>query len=313
MVILKKIIVLSIIIIFILIISIFSLSEKENINYNIDNDKPIINLIGDKTIKLKLGQNFIEPGYRAYDKNGIDITKNVSVVNNLNINKSGNYKLTYKVSDKDGNTTITSRYIDILSEVDMNKKTIYLTFDDILNILKEENVKATFFVINHDSKYDYLIKREFEDGHTVGLHSYTHKYNTIYKSIDSYIYDLNKIKNKVENIIHTDVNIIRFPGGSSNTISNINMRKLTKEITNDGYYYYDWNISSFDTSHISSKRIYNKIVSQLNRFNYTTNIILMHDFQNNKKTVKALRNIIKYGKENNYNFSNITIHHSLDT
>lgn len=289
--------------------------QKSKYTFSINSyEKPVINLKGEKTIKLKLGEKYVEPGYIAYDKYGYNITKKVLINNNININKSGSYKLIYKVKDREGNTTSTIRYIDILSEADYNKKTIYLTFDDgpsnvtnkILNILKDENVKATFFVINHEKKYNYLIKREYEEGHTIGLHSYSHKYNTIYKSIDNYLNDLNKIKNEVKKIINADVNIIRFPGGSSNTISNLNMNELIKKITEKGYYYYDWNISSFDTSNISSKRIYNKVVMQLNKYNYNTNIILMHDFQNNNKTVNALKDIIKYGKENGYNFSNIT-------
>lgn len=288
--------------------------KNNNINKNVINDVPTINLKGEKNLKLKVGEEYIEPGYFAYDKIDGDITKNVNIISDVDIYIPGNYQITYKVANSNGIITTTIRYIDILSELDINKKTIYLTFDDgpsnitkdVLNILKEENIKATFFVINTDSKYDYLIKQIYDDGHTIGLHSYSHNYSNIYKSTDAYLNDLEKIKDKVIKLTNYKSNIIRFPGGSSNTISNVSMNLLIKEINNLGYYYYDWNIASYDTSNISSNRIYNKIINQLNNHNYNTNIILMHDFQNNNKILSVLKKLIKYGKENGYNFSNIS-------
>ena len=76
-----------------------------------------------------------------------------------------------------------------------NKKLIAFTFDDgpsasitpgILKILKEENVKATFFVVGASSNLDYLIRKAYNDGHTIGLHSYTHNYKTVYSSVNGY-------------------------------------------------------------------------------------------------------------------------------
>ena len=110
-------------------------------------------------------------------------------------------------------------------------------------------------------KYDYLIKKAYDSGHTIGLHSYSHNYNTIYKNMENYINDLNKIKNKVSYITNSKTNIIRFPGGSSNTISSMNMNNLINKIKTLGYYYYDWNIASYDTKNISSTLIYNKVIN----------------------------------------------------
>ena len=289
----------------IIIIFIFNLNNR-------DSNNPTLVLIGDNSVKLKLGDRYIEEGFKAFDKFNKNITENVIVTDNINYYKPGNYKLSYKVVDDYGNTSVSYRYVDILSESDFNKKIIYLTFDDgpsnitkeLLKILKKENVKATFFVINKHEKYNYLIKKAYSDGHTIGLHSYSHKYNEIYKDTNSYMEDLKLIKNKVEKIINSKINIIRFPGGSSNTI-NHNMKKFINEVINNGYYYYDWNISSFDTSNISSKTIYNRVINQLSKTNYKTNIILMHDYSNNNKILEAVKYIIKYGKENNYLFSNI--------
>lgn len=280
-----------------------------------DTTTPTIELYGKQFITLYQGNEYIEQGFKANDNCDGDITDNVEVNSNLNINKEGNYRITYTVKDKSGNIESIDRYIDILKETKSNEKTIYLTFDDgpsntttkILDILKEENVKATFFVINASDKYDKIIKRAFDEGHTIGLHSYSHKYKDIYKREEDYFIDLEKISNKVEEITGIKSHIIRFPGGSSNTIAKRGLMKELTQLTKEkGYIYYDWNIASYDTSYISSKRIYNKIINQLEKYKFNTNVILMHDFANNNKTVKALKDIIKYGKENGYRFEKIT-------
>ena len=89
---------------------------------------------------------------------------------------------------------------------------IYLTFDD-------KNVKATFFVIHYSDSNSSLVKREAKDGHTVALHGYTHTYSDVYSSADACLENFRKIQNQVYQTIGTKQNIIRFPGGSSNTIS----------------------------------------------------------------------------------------------
>lgn len=280
-----------------------------------DSTKPTIELFGKQITTLYIGDNYEEQGYKASDNCDGDLTNDVVINSNLDINKEGNYKIKYTVKDKSGNIEGIDRHINILEKPKSDEKIIYLTFDDgpsnttekILDILKEENVKATFFVINTYNKYDNLIKRAFDEGHTIGLHSYSHKYKEIYKSESTYFNDLEKIKDKVYRITGIKSNIIRFPGGSSNTVAKKGfMKQLTKSTKEKGYIYFDWNIASNDTSFISSKRIYNKIVSQLEKYNYNTNVILMHDFSNNTKTVKALKDIIKYGKENGYRFEKIT-------
>ena len=105
---------------------------------------------------------------------------------------------------------------------------IYLTFDDgpsqditpnVLDILAEKNVKATFFVIHYSDSNSSLVKREAKDGHTVALHGYTHTYSDVYSSADACLENFRKIQNQVYQTIGTKQNIIRFPGGSSNTIS----------------------------------------------------------------------------------------------
>ena len=196
-----------------------------------------------------------------------------------------------------------------------NKGVIYLTFDDgpnegttnvILDILKEEGVKATFFVTCKGP--DELIKREYKEGHTVALHTASHDYATVYASDDAYFNDLKRVQDRVKNLTGFESKIVRFPGGSSNTISRRYssgiMSRLTTELLNRGYKYYDWNISSGDAgSTTDPSGVYSNVVNSLRTDR--ANMILMHDIKS--YTRDALRDIIRYGKNNGYRFERITL------
>ena len=210
----------------------------------------------------------------------------------------------------------------------VSDNTIYLTFDDgpsyltsqILDILKEEKVAATFFVIGSSlDKYRDVVKRAYNEGHTVALHSNTHNYKQIYSSDENYFNDLDTIKAKIYQITGVNSRIIRLPGGSSNTISKKYNKGIITRITNKlndtGYYYFDWNIDSMDASgKLSSEAIYNNTILGLH---HGTNIVLMHDASTKKTTLEALKKIIEYGKENGYTFAKISkntraIHHHIN-
>ncbi len=285
-----------------------------------DKIAPTITLKGNKTITLYLGNTWKEPGYTATDNCDNDITNNVVKSGTVNPNKLGTYKITYTVKDMTGNQAVVERTVKVISKPvnnnsGSNKGVIYLTFDDgpkqgttnvILDILKEENVPATFFVTN--SGPDSLIKREYDEGHTVGLHTASHNYATVYKSVDSYYNDLLQVQNRVKRITGYESKIIRFPGGSSNTISKKYskgiMTILTKDVVNKGYHYFDWNISSGDAGETtSSSGVYNYVVKSLSK--NKSNVVLMHDIK--PYTRDALRNIIRYGKNNGYTFAKITM------
>ncbi len=286
-----------------------------------DKTSPSINLKGNKAITLYLGNTWKDPGYTANDNCDNDITNKVAISGSVNTNKLGTYKITYAVKDSSQNQTTVQRTVKVISKPTNSgsssgkKGTIYLTFDDgpkegttnvILDILKEENVKATFFVTN--SGPDYLIKREYNEGHTVGLHTASHNYSIVYKSVDSYYNDLKQVQDRVKRITGYESKIIRFPGGSSNTVSK-NYSKgimsiLTKDVLNKGYKYYDWNISSGDAGETtSSSGVYNNVIRSLSK--NRANMILMHDIK--PYTRDALRNIIRYGKNNGYTFEKITM------
>lgn len=290
-----------------------------------DKESPKIELKGSSNITLYLGDKYKEPGYEVTDNCDKNLTSKVTVSGNVNSDKIGTYKITYQVTDSSNNQSTLTRTVVVTNIPQNENGIIYLTFDDgpsstitgsILDILKQEGVSATFFVINHDDNLNNLIKREYEEGHTVALHSYSHNYANIYQSTSNYFEDLEKIKEKVRSITGETSNIIRFPGGSSNTISkryNIGiMSELTKEVVNRGYHYFDWNISSGDAGEVhSSEEVYQNVITGLSR--HKKNVVLMHDFEKNYYTLNALRDIIKYGKENGYTFAKITPNTSMVT
>ena len=210
----------------------------------------------------------------------------------------------------------------------ISNKTIYLTFDDgpsyltenILNILKEENVPATFFVTSRQiDKYSNVLKRMQEENHTIALHTSTHDYAYIYSSDENYFNDLNNIRDKVYNITGVKSRIIRLPGGSSNTISKKYSKgivtRITNKLTENDFYYFDWNIDSLDASgNVSKEVIYDSVTKNIHS---GTNIVLMHDSSTKETTVLALKDIIEYAKANGYTFAKITkdtkeIHHHIN-
>jgi len=277
-----------------------------------DDAMPLIVLSGDKDITMYLNQEYIEYGYKAIDNIDGDLTKDVIVESNIK-NEIGDYFINYSVTDSHGNKSTVTRNISVK---DNNKGVIYLTFDDgpspitaeILDILKQENIKATFFVVNFDSSMDSIVKRIVNEGHTLALHSYTHKLNEIYMSEDIFFDDLTKIKNKIKEVTGIDSNIIRFAGGSSNTRSSYNkgiMSRLVKEVVNRGYHYFDWNVSSRDVEGArNSNEVYNSVITTLSK--NRSNVVIMHDHKYCQKTLYALKDIINTARNNGYTFDKIT-------
>ena len=299
--------------------------SKERRLYYQDKEEPMITLKGKEKEFVYLNNKYMDPGYQTMDNCDGDITSKVVVTNHVNTNQLGTYQIIYQVTDSSGNETKVTRTVQVIAKPSNENGIIYLTFDDgpsstitgaILDILKEEGVPATFFVIHHSSELDYLIKREHSEGHTVGLHSYTHNYAHVYQSTSNYFQDLENIQAKIKRITGETSRIIRFPGGSSNTISKRYqlgiMSELTKEVVNQGYHYFDWNVGSGDAGEVrSSNEVYQNVISGLSR--NRSNVILMHDFENNYYTLNALRDIIQYGKDNGYQFQRITMDTAMVT
>ncbi len=289
-----------------------------------DKEAPKLTLVGSSTSSVVLNSKYSDPGYKVSDNCSEKV--DVKVEGKVDTSKTGNYTLTYTATDEAGNTTTVKRKVSVVKKTSTSSGSgsipgncvIYLTFDDgpsktstpkILEILKKKNVKATFFVINHSSSLDYLIKQEYQEGHTVALHSYTHNYKTVYSSKTAFYNDLKKIQDKVEKLTGVKQMITRFPGGSSNTVSRNYkkgiMSELTKEMKEKGYHYFDWNVSSGDAGNVKTSDAVYKNVTKGISTKRSNNVVLMHDFENNNKTVNALERIIDYGLAKGCKFDKI--------
>lgn len=178
---------------------------------------------------------------------------------------------------------------------------VYLTFDDgpstytddILDILAEYDVKATFFVCGKpDAKYTDVYKRIVSDGHTLGMHSYSHKYSEIYSSMDSYKADLDKLRIFLYETTGVWSKYYRFPGGSSNKVSKVPITELVDYLDSSEITFFDWNVSAGDDRVGATKdTIYANIVNNVPRFKHC--IVLMHDAADKRSTVDALPEIIE--------------------
>lgn len=196
-----------------------------------------------------------------------------------------------------------------------NTKYAYLTFDDgpsentypILDILDQYGVKATFFTIGKtDEQSVERYKAIVDRGHALGMHSYTHVYSELYASLESFQADTQRIHDWLYQVTGQDIRLYRFPGGSSNTVSSVDMHTLIDYVTSMGYIYYDWNVSSGDASSspVSAEQIVENIMSQSE--GYTRIVVLMHDATPKTETVRALPGIIENLQNAGYQIVPIT-------
>ncbi len=195
-------------------------------------------------------------------------------------------------------------------ETAKNVKTVYLTFDDgpgpytekLLKYLKKYDVKATFFVTNQSPKYKYMLKEIVEDGHAIGVHTRSHEWS-IYSSRKSYLKDFDAMHKIILDETGVDTKIMRFPGGTNNTVSRKYSRGIMKDLasymTKEGYIYFDWNVDCGDTSGYSSSKIAQTTINQIKKRH--TSVVLMHDIKRN--TVEAVSTIIEYCLKNGYEFA----------
>lgn len=195
-------------------------------------------------------------------------------------------------------------------EANKDKKIAYLTFDDgpssnvtpvILDVLKEKDVKATFFVIGEKAEeYPNLVKRANNEGHALANHSYTHNYDKVYASTDSFIEEMRKTEQVLKNILGEDyvTKVIRFPGGSHGE----KKEAFRKAALDNGYKYYDWNALNGDAEGNGFTK-----EQLLARLKETTQgqaelVVLMHDMGAKQTTAESLPEIIDYLRAEGYEF-----------
>ena len=301
------------------------------ITYN-DPIPPEITLLGSADMEIGLGSSFSDPGYTATDNCDGDLTAQVRCVGRVDTSRAGFYTLTYHVTDTYGNEATISRMVTVvdyytfdgvvadppfdmpaLPEVVVpNGKVIYLTFDDgpssytpyLLDVLAKYNVKATFFVVNNS--FLGTVERIAREGHTVALHSSSHNYQRIYASEDAYFADLYALQQRVYEICGVTPTILRFPGGTSNTVSRFNpgiMTRLTQLVTEKGFRYFDWNVDSKDAGGATTvDEVARNVINGISSRNIS--VVLQHDIKG--YSVRAVEQIIVWGLSNGYTFLPLT-------
>ncbi len=286
-----------------------------------DETAPKITLNGDIYTTILVGNDsYNEPGATAIDD--CDEVE-VKISGTVDDKAVGSYTITYSSEDNSGNVATATRVVNVIPE---NHGTVYLTFDDgpgdytaeLLDVLKKYNVKATFFVTGRGD--DAMILREYQEGHSIGLHTLTHDYAYIYQSIDAFFEDLYNVQARVKNITGYTSYLMRFPGGSSNTVSRRYdggthiMSQLVNEVGARGFTYFDWNISSGDAgSATSAEEVFENVVYALKE--YGNSVVLQHDIKG--FSVAAVEQIIQYCLANGYKFaaldaSSPTAHHGVN-
>ncbi len=239
----------------------------------------------------KLIQQQVVLGTKARDR-GLVETDNLYVIRECNM-PSCLLETGFLSNKEERSKLITEEYMEevvegIIDAVQLyfEPKKLYLTFDDgpsaenttaVLDILKEQGVKATFFVVGKNvEKHPEIAKRIVEEGHTIGAHCYDHSYDVVYESVEGYLADFEKAKNAVYEATGVEVWCFRFPGGSINSYNEDIYEEIIKEMTNKGYVYYDWNASLEDAvkKNTPEQLIVNARESTLNRKRV---VMLAHD------------------------------------
>lgn len=280
-----------------------------------DQYPPELTLLGGERTVLPLGMKYSDPGCTAYDRKDGDLTAQVTVSIDHPFVRylPDSYQLTYRVTDSEGHESVATR--TLVTEpaprprvIYPKGKTIYLTFDDgpgpdtgrLLDVLSRYNVRATFFVV--DNGYPDLLRRMVNEGHSIGIHTRSHRYGEIYSGADAYFEDLFAMQQVIQDATGVETWLLRFPGGSSNTISRKNhgiMTYLTQAVEDCGFSYFDWNVDSDDAgSAKTANQVFQNVVDGIRENPYS--VVLQHDIHS--CSVDAVERIIRWGLDNGYQF-----------
>ena len=251
-------------------------------------EKQISQLVSDATVSKSAAETMSE---NTSDKSGVfsyDSTESI-----------GGEKATEQVIANVSNA-VESDSENFAEENDQLK--VYLTFDDgpsdntaaILDTLAKYNVKATFFVVGKtDDQSKEMYQRIVNEGHTLGMHSYSHKYSVVYDSLDAFETDFNQLQSYLYDITGQECRLYRFPGGSSNQVSNTDMSEFIRFLNEEGVTYFDWNVSSGDATSqaYTADELLNNVLTDVPK--YKTSVVLMHDSNTKSTTVEALGSMIE--------------------
>lgn len=278
-----------------------------------DTTAPEITLVKNKDYVLRPNMTYEEEGFTAVDLHDGDLTDQVERV------VDGN-QITYTVRDSSGNVAIVCRQIAYTDWEVPEEKVVYLTFDDgpgqyterLLDILDRYGVKVTFFVTGQHEKYLGMIGEAAKRGHTIALHTFSHRFQDIYAGVEPYFADLKAIRDICEQQTGRKPTILRFPGGTSNGTSRKYakgiMTTLVQEVTDRGYVYCDWNVDSKDSVGAKTTQAVAQNVIQGLKENHENgkriSIVLQHDVQ--EYSVEAVGQIIEWGVANGYTFLPLT-------
>lgn len=301
-------------------------SDKAERTVTVVDDNPPVLSLGEVNTYIDGGGEWTD-NYSAMDDRDGNLTSQVLVSGNLDLSHVGLYEIDYSVTDSSGNTATASREVRVIGtdQPVTGSKIVFLTFDDgpwdatdeLLDVLAKHNVKVTFFVTSNHPEYIDCIGREFREGHTVAVHTYTHDFDQVYASSDAYWSDFERMNDVIAEQCGGYRSIIfRFPGGASNTISSFNpgiMTRLTQEAAEKGLDYFDWNVDCGDGGGLNdTPQLYQNIINGISANDIS--VVLCHD--THTATVRAIDDVLTWGEQNGYTFLPLgrgvyTCHHSV--
>ncbi|MBQ5405289.1 MAG: polysaccharide deacetylase [Oscillospiraceae bacterium] len=292
--------------------------------------RPVITLAGGEATEIPLSlMPYADPGWRAADAAGNDMSAYVRVEGEVDTGRCGVYERSYRIDSGRGEAVCVTRQVSVVpatlpETVIPGEKTIYLTFDDgpgpytdeLLDVLAEYGVKASFFVTCRYPAYFDAVGRAYREGHSVCVHTASHNYYQIYSGEEAYLEDFKACEEMIREQTGGYTTLFRFPGGSSNTVSSFNkgiMTRLTADMNARGYQYFDWNVDSDDAGRTrSTAGVYRNIINGCS--GRTACVVLQHDVKD--YSVAAVRSVIEWGLENGYVFRALdmtspTAHHPV--
>lgn len=263
-----------------------------------------------KPRKLDSGKKLPKITWSTSDSSVAEVTKG----NVIAARKAGKTTLTWKTDAGE------KQNVTVFIRQKPTKKVIYLTFDDgpgarntprLLNLLKKYNAKATFFLVGTEvSAHPEIVRREFREGHTVAIHTYTHDYRKIYRNTGAFFRDFDRIEKQLTEITGEKPHFNRMPGGSNNAfVSRKTAKEIQKVLRKKGYVCMDWNAATNDAVGIaySADTMARYGIKSINAVR--TPIVLIHDSDMKTKTVPVVKKMLEYYTKKGYSFEALDMYH----